>query len=717
MGIGKRSKAKGPEDPVRALRQAEERLRTMLELSSDWYWEQDENCLFTQATGTSTEQMGVITQQYVGTARWDHGGIPVGDDGSWDKHKAVLKARQPFANFIFKRPNPEGGWSYISVTGKPVFDEQERFQGYRGTARDITEQKRAEEALRQSEARFRSLTRLSSDLYWEQDDHYRFTSFAGTGSERVTNVRGFNFVGKKHWELDYLNMSAVEWSAHMAILDARQPFHDLELCRLDESGKKIWIGVSGEPMFDETGVFKGYRGVGKDISARKQAEERIQYLAHHDGLTALPNRTLFSELLSLAIRQSKRYGHKFAVLFIDLDRFKLINDTLGHDAGDVLLREVSRRLTETLRSSDVMARLGGDEFVVMVHEVGAPRQVEAVARKIMAAVIKPITIQGQECRVTASIGISMYPADADDEQSLMKNADTAMYCAKEEGKNTFRFYTGGMSAHSFERLAMESSLRRAFESEAFYLHYQAKHNRKSGAITGVEVLLRWSHPELGLVAPTQVIPIMEESGLIVPVGRWALGTACAQNVAWQRLGLPPVTVAVNLSSRQFFDQNLLQDIADALEESGLAPELLEFELTETMVMKNAERAATVLAAMKKLGVRLTIDDFGIGFASLAHQKRFCVDTMKVDRSFIRDLSQDSEDRAITQAIVTMGKSLQLNVVVEGVETEEQMAFLQSGACDEMQGFYFSHPIESDQFAELLRRNAASQLTAISSGRA
>ena len=299
----------------------------------------------------------------------------------------------------------------------------------------------------------------------------------------------------------------------------------------------------------------------------------------------------------------------------------------------------------------------------------------------------------------------------------MKNADTAMYRAKEEGKSTFRFYTEGISAHSFERLAMETSLRRAFEREEFYLHYQAKLNRKSGAITGVEVLLRWSHPELGLVSPTQFIPIMEESGLIVPVGRWILGTACAQNVAWQRLGLPPVTVAVNLSARQFFDQNLLQDIADALEESGLAPELLEFELTETMVMQNAERAATVLAAMKKLVVRLTIDDFGIGFASLANLKHFSVDTMKVDRSFIRDLSQDSEDRAITQAIVTMGKSLQLNVVVEGVETEEQMAFLQSGACDEMQGFYFSHPIESDQFAELLRRNAASQLTAISSGRA
>ena len=839
MTLSTRSKAKRPEDPDRALRQSEERLESLLALSSDWYWEQDENCRFTLVVGTSVEQTGIEPQQYLGTARWDHGAVPVGDGGSWDKHKAELEARQPFANFVFKRLNPRGELRYISTTGQPVFDGEKRFKGYRGTARDITagvraeqllrlehavtgslaeadsvsaalteviraicktegwecgryfrvdeeagvlrfdeswgvpepaiqqflersnqrsheivykpgvglmglvwqsgqplwvadvtkdaralraafavdvgirggfvfpvisegktigvlafnsrevrdpeerllqaihviggqigqflqrkraeeeqrlfrlaldnsadmivlidrktmryvdvnqtvckllgysreellkmgpqdllpesrgeleqahdelianpssvsgmrshfrckdgstmpfestrhvlrsgdsyiiaaicrdirerlaaeeaqrqqvaliaqsaekdrllrlfydlpfvglavtspsskrwlqvndymcemlgypreellelawtetthpddlaanlalfqrlaagefdafqfdkrflrkdggivdttmecrcvrradgsvetvvimvqditERKRSEEALRQSEARFRSLTQLSSDLYWEQDDQYRFTSIAGTGSERV-NVRGFQSVGKKRWEQDYLNMSAADWSAHMAILDARQPFHDLELCRLDESGKKVWIGVSGEPVFDASGVFKGYRGVGKDITERKQGEEQIHYLANHDALTSLPNRAMFSDVLNLGLQNARRYNRTFAVLFIDLDRFKVINDTLGHEAGDKLLQEMGRRLTQTVRSSDLVARLGGDEFVVLVQEVSEPKQVEAVARKILSALIKPMFIREQECRVTASIGICMYP--------------------------------------------------------------------------------------------------------------------------------------------------------------------------------------------------------------------------------------------------------------------------------------------------------------------
>jgi EAL domain-containing protein (putative c-di-GMP-specific phosphodiesterase class I) len=326
-----------------------------------------------------------------------------------------------------------------------------------------------------------------------------------------------------------------------------------------------------------------------------------------------------------------------------------------------------------------------------------------VARKVLSSIVKPMSIQGQECLVTASIGICMFPAEAHEEQALMKNADIAMYRAKEDGKNNYKFYSEEMNVHTFERLALETSLRRGLERNEFFLHYQAKLDLNTERITGVEALVRWQHPEMGMVPPAQFIPLAEETGLIVPIGRWVLNTACAQNVAWQREGLPPLCMAVNLSARQFADEDLIADIAAALKESGMKAELLELELTESMVIQNAERAGRVLTEIKKMGARLAIDDFGVGYSSLTHLKRFPIDTLKVDRSFIRDLPQDLEDKAITEAIIAMGKSLNLTVVAEGVETQEQQTFLQDHACDEMQGFFFSKPIPGDAFAELLRQ--------------
>jgi diguanylate cyclase (GGDEF)-like protein/PAS domain S-box-containing protein len=969
----------------------ERRFENLIELSSEWYWEQDEHFRYTLLTGSAIGHGGIDPKNFSGTYRWDRGAAPLGDGGSWDEHKAVLRARQPFTDFLYKRPDSQIGMRYISTSGQPMFDEQGRFRGYFGVAKDITrswrdeqllslehtitrsiaeadstssalqaamralcesegwecgrcfvpdekagvlrladawgvpgeavarfmagsrevayipgeglagkvwqtgkplwasdifkdtrvaqsklardtgmhgafvfpvtsegkvvgvlsctsrevrepderllraihvigsqigqylQRKRAEEehrrfrvamdnsadmivlidratmrfldvnntacsmlgysreellqmgpqdvlptsreelertydeiianpantpgmqsyysrkdgttfpfestrhvlrsgdayiiaaisrditprieaeeALRSSEERFRSLTSLGSDIYWEQDEEFRFTKMSGTGSRRV-NVKSFRAIGKKRWEQSYVNMSAEKWADHITLLEAHNEFRDMELCRLDESGNKIWISISGEPVFGSSGVFKGYRGVGQDITERKLDEEHIHYIANHDALTALPNRAMFSDVLGMAIQNGRRYNRGFAVLFIDLDRFKNINDTLGHDAGDKLLQEMGLRITQTVRTSDVVARLGGDEFVVLVQEVTEPKQVESVARKVLSALVHPATVQGQECRMTASIGICMYPSEAQDEVALMKGADIAMYRAKEDGKNNYKFYSQEMNVHSFERLALETSLRRGLERNEFLLHYQAKLHLNTGLITGVEALVRWQHPDMGLVPPAQFIPLAEETGLIVPLGKWVLHTACSQGVAWQKQGLPPLHIAVNLSARQFADDDLVGDIAQALKSTGLPPHLLELELTESMVVQNSERAGRVLREIKAMGVRLAIDDFGVGYSSLTHLKRFPIDTLKVDRSFIRDVPKDAEDKAITEAIIAMGKSLNLTVVAEGVETQEQQAFLKEHACDEMQGFFFSKPIPGEAFAELLRQ--------------
>ncbi|MDN3517295.1 EAL domain-containing protein [Aquisalimonas lutea] len=446
----------------------------------------------------------------------------------------------------------------------------------------------------------------------------------------------------------------------------------------------------------------GFVTVYTDVTKRARAEERAQYLATHDSLTGLPNRDLFNELLTHTLTSARRYGRAFAVLFIDLDRFKIINDTLGHEAGDALVREMAERFTACVRDSDVIARLGGDEFIVLIEEVDDERQAAATARKLNAAALEPVTIMGRECRVTASVGISLFPDDAQDGPSLMRNADIAMYQAKEDGKNAYQFYSRVTRSRASDPMAMEADLRRAIERDELSLTYQAKLGLATDTIVGVEALVRWQHPEQGTLQPAQFIPIAEETGLILGIGKWVLRQACAQHVAWTAAGLPPVSVAVNLSPRQFRDDNLLDDLDAILRETGMDPAYLELEVTESVVMFNVEEAVDKLHAIKRRGVRLAIDDFGTGFSSLSHIKHFPVDTLKVDRSFIRDLAVDADDRAITRAIIAMGATLGLGVVAEGVETREQYDFLRDYACDQIQGYYFSKPVAEPDFGALLR---------------
>src|SRR5262245_7290515 len=438
----------------------------------------------------------------------------------------------------------------------------------------------------------------------------------------------------------------------------------------------------------------------RDITERRRAEEKLRVVSTHDSLTALPNRTLLHERLSHALARAQRHGRQLALLFVGLDRFKTVNDTLGHEAGDTLLQVTALRLHDCLRETDTMARQGGDEFVVLMDELTDREPITRVSQRILDAVGQPFVIDGQEIHITASIGISVYPEDG---RTLLRNADIAMERAKDKGKNNYQFYSTQMDNYSVERLSLESGLRRALEREEFTLHYQPKVNIATGLITGMEALLRWQHPELGSVAPGRFIPIAEETGLIQPIGAWVLKTACIQNRAWQRQGVLRFPVAVNLSSRQFAGETLLDDVKAALDASGLAAADLELEITESMVMNSPEQAVIQLRQLKELGVHVAIDDFGTGYSSLAYLKRFPIDSVKVDRSFVEDIPENVDSMAIAQAVIAMAHSLRLKVVAEGVESEAQLGFLCGEGCDEIQGYYFCEARPASEISEIMRR--------------
>jgi diguanylate cyclase (GGDEF)-like protein len=442
----------------------------------------------------------------------------------------------------------------------------------------------------------------------------------------------------------------------------------------------------------------------RENEARVEHAERVEYLAYHDGLTGLPNRALFSKLLGQCISEARRYSHQLAVAFLDLDRFKQINDILGHDAGDQLLQEVARRLKACLRDSDSVARLGGDEFVALMPQLEDPASAAVVARRMLASLAEPIVLMGQECRVTASIGISLYPHDGLDEQTLTKHADIAMYHAKSAGKNNFQFYSEQLNANSLERLTFESNLRLALERDEFRLHYQAKRDIMSGRVTGVEALLRWQHPHLGEIPPLRFIPIAEDTGLIVAIGQWVLRSACRQIVSWQQAGYPPLTVAVNLTKRQFRDEHLLADLTSILASTGMDPHLLEIEISENLLTHDIDNTLATLRRLRTLGVRIAVDDFGTGYSSLAMLQRCPLDTVKIDRSLIRDC-EGITGKPLADALIAMGKSLSLTVVAQGVETKEQAEYLRAHACDELQGFYFTKPLPADEFTKLLSDEA------------
>jgi diguanylate cyclase (GGDEF)-like protein/PAS domain S-box-containing protein len=571
---------------------------------------------------------------------------------------------------------------------------------------DVTEQKIMEEALLQSEEKYRSILENIQEAYFEVDLAGNLTFF---------NDSLCRLAGRPREELEYANYSQFSdketsediFKAFNKIYKTGNPSEGIDWLIIRKDGTKRYIEATVSLKKNSSGDPIGFKGVIRDITERKRIEQEIKDMATHDALTGLPNRLMFTQLLNHAIQTARRYQRQFAVLFVDLDRFKIINDTMGHEAGDQLLKEIAGRFKQSLRASDVVSRLGGDEFIVLVEEVSELNQIDTLAQKILTSAMKPIVIMGKECRVTASVGISVFPRDGEDDQTLMKNADVAMYFAKEEGKNNYQFYDKDIRSLSSERMSIETNLRFALERKEFFLDYQARLDFKTGLISGVEALLRWENPFLGSVTPTRFIPIAEETGLIVPIGKWVLRTACEQNIIWQKNGLPPVRISVNLSLRQIMDSTLIEDITSILNETGMPPNLLELEISESMLMHDPVQMIAILTKIKKMGIRLAVDNFGTGYTSLTQISHLPIDTLKVDRSFIRNISQESEDKAIIESIINIGKHLSLTVVAEGVETQVQDDFLRKLICDEMQGYYFSKPVAPDQFADLLRTHNAS----------
>ena len=441
-------------------------------------------------------------------------------------------------------------------------------------------------------------------------------------------------------------------------------------------------------------------------SAALAMARQMAHSAEHDFLTGLPNRMLLNDRVGQAIALATRHTKKVAVLFLDLDGFKHINDSLGHPIGDKLLQSVAKRLVDCIRGSDSVSRQGGDEFVLLLLELERAEDAAVTARRMLEAVAQPHTIDQHDLHVTASIGLSIYPDDGLDAETLIKNADTAMYQAKENGRRSFQFFKPAMNVRAVERQFIEEGLRRALERQEFALHYQPTVNLMTGAITGAEALIRWTHPTRGSIAPAQFIPVAEDCGLILPIGAWVLREACAQAQAWMDAGLPITSMAVNVSAMEFRDKNFLDGLFAILSETGLDPRSLELELTESVLMKHAEFTASVLQILRKRGVQVAVDDFGTGYSSLSYLQKFPVDALKIDQSFVRQISTAGDDTTIVKAVIGMARSLKLRVIAEGVETLDEVAFLRAYRCEEAQGYYFSRPVLPQQFAMLLRNGIA-----------
>jgi diguanylate cyclase (GGDEF)-like protein/PAS domain S-box-containing protein len=691
------------------LRRSEERFRQLTELSSDWFWEQDENFRFTMVSENLARRTKRPTHLVHGKTRWELPTLnmtPV----DWLQHRTQLEQHLPFRNLELHRLDAAGNAMFFSVSGEPIFDADGSFRGYRGIGMDVTARKLAEEALRQSEIRYRSVVDHLAEGVIIVDAGGRIVS-CNTSAERILAVGKESLLGKPMADPSFKVVREdgtpcpEEDSPVVKTLRAGEPQSAAVLGIERTDGSVTWLSISTRALPGHgDGASSGVVVSFNDITERRSFEEKLTYLAQYDLLTGLPNRALLLDRMDQALIRARRASAMVGILLIDLDRFKEINDSMGHSAGDAVLKEVARRVRGALRDTDSVARLGGDEFCVVIEGCESRSHVSVAAAKLRRLFEEPVmTAENKEIFIELSIGSSVYPEDGETMEDLLKNADIAMYEAKRDGGHAFRFYSSALRAKTADEINLVSMLRRAVDRNELVLYYQPQVDIATGRPVGVEALVRWEHPEFGLVSPYRFVRLAEETGLIVPIGEWVLKSACAEAKAWQLAGMPELRVSVNLSARQFRDSQLIRKIAGVLAATGLPPRLLELEITESVIMSHTDHTIGVLQRLTELGVRVSVDDFGTGYSSLAYLKRFPVSKLKIDHAFVRDVTTDKDDAAIVQAIITLARALQLRVIAEGVETEEQLKYLASVGCQEYQGFIYSRPVPARELIELVRK--------------
>jgi len=682
-----------------ALRESEERYRLLVERMREGLAQASNDGLLEFVNDRFCEMVGYTREELVGLQGELLLAYP--EDIELMREKTRLRRRHVTDQYEIRVRRKDGTIIWIEIGGAPVVNAAGEVVGSIGVHNEVTERRMAEEALRESEARYRLMAENSTDMITRTSNR-GIILYASEASRRLLGFEPSELVG--HSFYDFLFEADREEVRHLSSLIHETGPTTFAYRVAKKDGALVWFETTSRSVRDVvSGKVREIIGVSRDVTERKKVEEQIEYQAYHDALTGLPNRRLFRDRLTVALAHARRMKHPLAVMFLDLDRFKVVNDTLGHSVGDELLKTVGMRLQSSLREEDSIARMGGDEFTVLLADLATPDHAAKIAQKVLDTVAQPQRIDGTELFITTSIGIALFPSDGDTAEALLANADHAMYRAKDAGRNSYQMFTPAMNSRALERLSLENDLRHALERGELELYYQPQINIASGRVTGVEALLRWNRPGFGLVGPMHFIPIAEETQLIVPIGEWVLREACRQAKLWQNEHGPGFRMAVNLSPRQFQHSDLPLVIASALSSSGLAPGDLELEITESLAMQNTTRTVLTLQRLREMGVQIAIDDFGTGHSSLNYLRSFPIDSVKIDQEFVQEIESSAADRAIVSAVIGMARGLRLRVIAEGVETDKQLEFLREQGCEEVQGFLFGEPVPASALRPGTRR--------------